>query len=306
MILSSSQNTTTKLVSNLTDLDIASKNALFRKINNLYTTNSTLSNNGYYYGTGQQHNFSCNASVPSMSDRATDPTSFINHFKCSLRKETMDIVTSKEPSRYSLTFDSIINSFKSNIKKLTQSSLLLCLKEVLNNLFKSNNYAEALGNSGDDINPVPMLDLTSLPISDANVNVNAPLTPRHHLEHGPLNSGRSFFCRNLRYCHSERARYVSDTTYTGPIRTVHFDQDISPRQNPGSTCKKDIGSTLRDILGPLDPMFKIIGIPVIPFHLQKNPVRSLIISDNTDRSLRISDNPDRSIQIPDNHGRFIP
>jgi hypothetical protein len=109
--------TTTKLVNNHVDLDTAFNNTLFRKINNLYTTNSTLNNNSYYYGTTRQHNFSSSASILPTSTTLVDTTSFRNFFQYSLSAQLTDTITNSKPNSHPLTFDSIINFFKPNSNK---------------------------------------------------------------------------------------------------------------------------------------------------------------------------------------------
>jgi hypothetical protein len=108
---------TTKLANNHVELDTASNNTLFRKINNLYTTNSTLNNNSYYYGSSRQHNFSSSASILPMSTTLVDNKSFKNFFQYSLSDQPVSKFTSDKSNPQFLTLDSVLGSLKPNSNK---------------------------------------------------------------------------------------------------------------------------------------------------------------------------------------------
>jgi hypothetical protein len=105
---------TSKLANNHVELDTAANNTLFRKINNLYTSNSKLDNDSYYYGSIRQHNFSSNASLLPMSTTLVDNTSFKNFFQYSLANQNSDVSTKGAPDKQFLAVDSALNASKPN------------------------------------------------------------------------------------------------------------------------------------------------------------------------------------------------
>jgi hypothetical protein len=105
---------TSKLANNYVELDTASNNTLFRKINNLYTTSNTVNNNSYYYGSSRQHNFSSSASILPMSTTLVDNKSFKNFFQYSLGGQSPSNLINENSNIQSLTLDSTLNSLKFN------------------------------------------------------------------------------------------------------------------------------------------------------------------------------------------------
>jgi hypothetical protein len=146
---------TTKLANNHIELDTASNNTLFRKINNLYTTSSTINNNSYFYGSSRQHNFSSGASILPMSTTLVDNTSFKNFFQYSLGDQHASKFLNEKSSVQSLTLDSTLNSLKSSSNKeytmykplmlLLDNNRLLSLNTLTDkqNLVNSLKYVDA-------------------------------------------------------------------------------------------------------------------------------------------------------------------
>jgi hypothetical protein len=69
-------------------LDIASNNALFRKINNLYLSSTSINNDSYSYGTQRQHNMSSAMSTLPAQSTLLDKSSFLKFTEYSLNQST--------------------------------------------------------------------------------------------------------------------------------------------------------------------------------------------------------------------------
>jgi hypothetical protein len=100
----------TKLSNNCVELDTTSNNAIFRKINNLYTSNSVLNNNSYYYGTNRQHNFSSKAALLPTYTTLIDNTSFKNFSQYSLGTNGLNINSRGQESLLQLNKPSLTNT----------------------------------------------------------------------------------------------------------------------------------------------------------------------------------------------------
>jgi hypothetical protein len=141
---------TTKLANNHVELDTASNNTLFRKINNLYTTNSMLNNNSYYYGSSRQHNFSSSSSILPTSTTLVDTTSFKNFSQYSLGEQSSGSTTSKKLNPQLSTLDSMLNFCKPSNSKdyLTHKPLTSLLDNnrlsSLNTLTDKQNLPNSL------------------------------------------------------------------------------------------------------------------------------------------------------------------
>jgi hypothetical protein len=141
---------TSKLSNSHVELDTASNNTLFRKINNLYTSNSKLNNDSYYYGSTRQHNFSSNSSLLPTSTTLVDNTSFKNFFQYSLGDQNTDATSTGGPSKQFLAIDSTLNFSKPNNTKeyATHNSMTSLLENdrlsSLNTLTDKQNLSNSL------------------------------------------------------------------------------------------------------------------------------------------------------------------
>jgi hypothetical protein len=127
--------TASKISNSYVELDAASNNSVFRKINNLYTTNNTLNNNSHFYGSNRQHNFSSSSSILPAYTSLVDNNSFKSFFNYSLQEKpfngptTQFLSLDKTLSASNPSGNKEYTSYKS-ITSLLESNRLLSLNTL--------------------------------------------------------------------------------------------------------------------------------------------------------------------------------
>jgi hypothetical protein len=219
-----------KISSTSIPADTASNNTLFRKINNLYLSPSSLNNDSYFYGTTRQHNFASTDSLLPNYSTLVDKRSLDKFFSYTLNTEgnnnspLQGINSSGTPDTHKNTSDYGLNLMPNN-----NSIFLSKFLSDYSRTFLLNSLTDKKKTG----NPVKIYDETK--------KISSKGTPKvSYIDELVSNSQNNFFSWNI---FNDSINYQQQDINSGNLKFLSFEK------NTRLVANKTAASITNDLAG---------------------------------------------------------